>query len=127
MRRPASASEFGQCPEKFTSRALGEQAILPPYFSSCEFRVREVLRRRFPGLLPKDLLYGQVVILIRDATGQSPFRHAQNLVSELNEINDYAGQFHHDTNPDADSTVVTPSELKTYVERALDVVYKGTA
>ena len=28
---------------------------------------------------------------------------------------------------DADSTVVTPSELKTYVERALDAVYKGTA
>jgi hypothetical protein len=44
----------------------------------------------------------------------------------LNEINDYAGQFHHDTNPDADSTSITPSELKTYVERALDVVYKGT-
>ena len=85
------------------------------------------LHRRFPGLLPKDLLFGQVVILIRDATGQSPLRHARNLVSELNEINDYAGQFHHDTNPDADSTVVTPSELKTYVERALDVVYKGTA
>lgn len=84
------------------------------------------LHRRFPGLLPKDLLFGQVVILIRDATGQSPLCHAQNLVSELNEINDYAGQFHHDTNPDADSTAITPSELKTYVERALDVVYKGT-
>jgi len=85
------------------------------------------LHRRFPGLLPKDLLFGQVVILIRDTTSKSPLRHAQNLVVELNEINDYAGQFHHDTNPDADSTVVTPSELKTYVERALDVVYKGTA
>ena len=85
------------------------------------------LHRRFPGLLPKDLLFGQVVILIRDATSNSPLRHAQNVVVELNEINDYAGQFHHDTNPDADSTVVTPSELKTYVERALDVVYKGTA
>lgn len=85
------------------------------------------LHRRFPGLLPKDLLFGQVVILIRDATAQSALRHAQSLVSELNEINDYAGQFHHDTNPDADSTVITPSELKAYVERALDVVYKGTA
>jgi wobble nucleotide-excising tRNase len=84
------------------------------------------LHRRFPGLLPKVLLFGQVVILIRDATVQSPLRHAQNLVNELNEINDYAGQFHHDTNPDADSTVVTPSELKTYVERALEVIYRGS-
>jgi len=85
------------------------------------------LHRRFPGLLPKDHLFGQVVILIRDATVPSPLCHAQNLVIELNEINDYAGQFHHDTNPDADSTVITPSELKTYVGRALDVIYKGTA
>ncbi len=85
------------------------------------------LHRRFPGLLPKELLFGQVVIQIRDSNAQSPLRHAKNLVGELNEINDYAGQFHHDTNPDADSTVVTPSELKTFVERALDVVYKGTA
>jgi wobble nucleotide-excising tRNase len=85
------------------------------------------LHRRFPGLLPKDHLFGQVVILIRDAAGSSPLCHAQNLVAELNEINDYAGQFHHDTNPDADSTAVTPSELKTYVGRVLDVVYKGTA
>jgi wobble nucleotide-excising tRNase len=85
------------------------------------------LHRRFPGLLPKDLLFGNVVILIRDATGKSPLCHAQNLVIELNEINEYAGQFHHDTNPDAESVVITPSELKIYVDRSLEVIYKGAA
>jgi len=84
------------------------------------------LHRRFPGLLPQNLLFGQVVVLIRDSSTTSPLHHAQNLVVELNEINEYAGQFHHDTNPDADNVQITPSELKTYVERALEVIYRGS-
>ena len=71
-------------------------------------------------------MFGNVVVLIRDSLAPSPLCHAKNLVDVLHEINDYAGQFHHDTNPDgADSVVVTASELKTYVDRALSVVHKG--
>jgi wobble nucleotide-excising tRNase len=84
------------------------------------------LHRRFPGLLPKDSMFGQVVALIRDSVAPSPLCYAKNLVNELNEINDYAGQFHHDTNPDADATVVTATELNTFVDRALGVVHRGT-
>ncbi|WP_172672258.1 AAA family ATPase [Variovorax paradoxus] len=85
------------------------------------------LHRRFPGLVSKSLLFGQVVIQIRDAGVPSPLVHAQNLVTELNEINDYAGQFHHDTNPGADTVVVVATELKTYVTRALHIVHRGEA
>jgi wobble nucleotide-excising tRNase len=85
------------------------------------------LHRRFPGLVPKSLLFGQVVIQIRDAEAPSPLVHAQNLVAELNEINDYAGQFHHETNAGADTVVVVAPELKTYVTRALHVVHRGEA
>lgn len=84
------------------------------------------LHRRFPGLLPKDLMFGQVVVLIRDSVATSPLCHAKNLVDELNEINDYAGQFHHDANPDADAAVVTAAELMTFVDRALGVAHRGT-
>ena len=84
------------------------------------------LHRRFPGLLPTGILFGQVVMLIRDSPASSPLHHARCLVSELHEINEYAGQFHHDVNPDADKLVITPSELKTFVDRALNVVHKGT-
>jgi len=83
------------------------------------------LHRRFPGLLPTDLLFGQIITLIRDATASSPLCHAKNLVDELTEINDYAGQFHHDTNPDADTMTISATELKSYVDRALGVVHKG--
>lgn len=85
------------------------------------------LHRRFPGLVLKELLFGQVVALIHNALIPSPLCHAQGLVAELNEINDYAGQFHHDTNPSADTVVVVAAELKIFVERALSVVHKGAA
>lgn len=86
------------------------------------------LHRRFPGLIPKSHLFGQVVIEIRNAADPSPLVHAQTLVAELNEINDYAGQFHHDTNPGgADTVPVVVPELKTFVTRALHVVHRGEA
>ncbi|MCM2341409.1 AAA family ATPase [Rhodoferax sp.] len=83
------------------------------------------LHRRFPGLVPKGLMFGQVVVHIRDSMTPSPLCHAANLVDELNEINDYVGQFHHDTIPDADAASISAPELKTFVDRALCVVHKG--
>ena len=83
------------------------------------------LHRRFPGLLPKDLMFGGVVIRIRDSVAPSPLTHAANLIDALNEVNEYAGQFHHDTNPDADTVVISASELKGFVDDALCIVHKG--
>lgn len=85
------------------------------------------LHRRFPGLLPKKLMFGGLVALIREALPESPLAYAQSLVEELNDINSYAGLFHHNTNPDADSVEVIDGELIGYAERALNVVYQGTA
>lgn len=83
------------------------------------------LHRRFPGFIPEGLLFGDVVALIRDSIAPSSLCHARNLVDELNEINSYAGQFHHDANADQDAPVVTVPELKTIVDQALSVVHKG--
>ena len=86
------------------------------------------LHRRFPGLVPKSLMFGEVVIRIRVATLPSPLVYAQNLVVELNEINEYAVRFHHDTNPGgAEIVAVVASELKTFATRALHVVHRGEA
>ena len=83
------------------------------------------LHRRFPSLVPKSLMFGQVVVLIRDADSASPLRHAQNLIAELIDINEYAGQFHHDTNPGADTAAVVAAELKTFVVRSLHLAHGG--
>lgn len=83
------------------------------------------LHRRFPNLLPKDAMFGAVVNFIKDAQPPSPLRYAANLVDELGEINDYVGQFHHDTNPDADNVLISATELKAFVDRCLHLVHSG--
>lgn len=83
------------------------------------------LHRRFPGLLPKDQMFGGVVAMIRDSVQSSPLAYAQDLIDELNEINGYAGQFHHNTNPDAESAPLVHHELRVFAGRALNVLYQG--
>jgi wobble nucleotide-excising tRNase len=85
------------------------------------------LHRRFPGMINQGLLFGAVVASINNAQQPSPLVHAQNITDELNEINLYVGQFHHDTNPAADQVNVVDGELRTYVTRALAVIHKGDA
>jgi len=85
------------------------------------------LHRRFPGLLPRDQMFGQVLTFIRDAVAPHPAVHAQPLTTELQEINTYAGQFHHDTNPgNSDTVPVVATELKGYCQQALRIVHSGT-
>lgn len=85
------------------------------------------LHRRFPGLINRGLLFGQIVDAINNAPNGSPLVHAQNITNELNEINGYAGQFHHDTNPSADQVQIIDGELRGFVERAINVVHAGMA
>ncbi len=82
--------------------------------------------RRFPGLLPTRCMFGGVISAITHAPKGAPIGHLMPRVGEMSDLNDYAGRFHHDTNPgNADSVPVTDGELKPYVERALALVYQG--
>ncbi|WP_296265537.1 AAA family ATPase [Pseudomonas sp. UBA6562] len=84
------------------------------------------LHRRFPGLVPKDLMFGGILSHIGAVSQSDPLTYAAPLVEELRDINSYAGQFHHDTNPGVcDTLPVTTSELLTYSQRALTLVYRG--
>lgn len=85
------------------------------------------LHRRFPGLINGGLLFGQVIDAIKNAPLGSPLVHAQNITDELTDINSYASQFHHDTNPAADQVQIIDGELRQYVERAINVVHAGVA
>jgi wobble nucleotide-excising tRNase len=83
------------------------------------------LHRRFPGLITPGHLFGTVVQQINTAQHPNPLVYARNITNELNEINSYAGQFHHDTNPAADQVQIVDSELLTFVERAIKVIHAG--
>lgn len=84
------------------------------------------LHRRFPGLVPRELMFGAILSHIGTVSHTDPLAYAAPLVEELRDINSYAGQFHHDTNPGVcDTLPVTTSELLTYCQRALTIVYRG--
>jgi wobble nucleotide-excising tRNase len=84
------------------------------------------LHRRFPSLIPQDRVFGQVVEWIKSKEHSHPVASVKHLVQELNEINEYAGQFHHDTDQGNDDVlVIAPTELRTYAQRALNILYKG--
>ena len=83
------------------------------------------LHRRFPGLINKGWLFGQIVAEIQSAPPSSPLIHAKNITKELNEINGYAGQFHHDTDPGRNLVEITDGELRVFVERSLRLIHAG--
>ena len=82
------------------------------------------LRRRFPGYFSSRLLFGGLIDAISEAVSPSPLVYAQGIVQELNDINSYVGQFHHDV-PDGGQVQIIEAELRSYVERALELLYQG--
>lgn len=84
------------------------------------------LHRRFPGLISAGKLFGEIIQMIVAAQVGSPLHNALPITVELQEINSYAGRFHHDTNPNAANEPVYPGELNTYCTRALKIIYSGS-
>ncbi|MEQ4519788.1 AAA family ATPase [Pseudarthrobacter sp. B907] len=82
------------------------------------------LHRRFPGgLLPARATLGAVLLHIKDQVAPSPLVHIHHLLPELNEINNYASRFHHDTASDCDAEVADAQEVEAYGTRTLKVIY----
>ena len=83
------------------------------------------LHRRFPGHIPKNQMFGRIITDQIVPATQEPLSHLLQHVTELREINDYASQFHHDTNEDADSVNVVDAELLPIARQSLDVIYRN--
>lgn len=81
--------------------------------------------RRFPGTIPRKLLFRQIVALSVDPATTGPLINLRPLAQELLDVNDYAGQFHHDTNQSADTVQVVDAELLTFARRALTLIYQN--
>ncbi len=81
--------------------------------------------RRFPGKIPRKLTFGQIIGLALDPATTGPLTNLRPLAQELVDINEYAGQFHHDTNQSADTVQVVESELLVFARRALTLIYQN--
>lgn len=82
-------------------------------------------RRRFPRCIPRKSTLGLIIGGIRDSTKTEPLAYLKRLLSELTEINEYACQFMHDTNPNADAIPINEGELLTKARQTLDFIYKN--
>ncbi|MFD0044925.1 AAA family ATPase [Pseudarthrobacter scleromae] len=81
------------------------------------------LHRRFPQAIREGLLLGEAIAKIRSSAAPSPLHFAVSVVDEIEKINTYAGNFHHDTNPGYVAAPVSRKELRDFASRTMDVVH----
>ncbi|MEK7262544.1 MAG: hypothetical protein AAB194_04455, partial [Pseudomonadota bacterium] len=81
------------------------------------------------GHIPRSTLFGRVIKLINEADASSPLANLKPIVTDLDELNDYVGQFHHDTDIATEhvenSVEIRDGELVMYARLALQLIYKG--
>jgi wobble nucleotide-excising tRNase len=81
--------------------------------------------RRFPGKIPRKLMFGQIIALAVDPVTTGPLTNLHPFAKELGEVNDYVSQFHHDTNPNSDTAPIVDAELLVFARRALNLIYQN--
>lgn len=81
------------------------------------------LHRRFPGKLSSSSMLGAAISEIDGAVLPNPLVHMQNSIPELRDLNSFAGNFHHDTNPGYASHIADPTSIATFGQRVLDVLH----
>lgn len=81
--------------------------------------------RRFPGRIPRRVMFGQLISLAQQATPPDPLANLVPILNELSEVNDYIGRFHHDAKPDDGLAQIVDAELLYFAERVLNLIYKN--
>jgi wobble nucleotide-excising tRNase len=72
-----------------------------------------------PGEFPDTLMVGEICKRVRDA---GPAHTLYDLLDELEELNDYAKNYHHATNEDHASFPIVEGELRGYGIRILEIM-----
>jgi wobble nucleotide-excising tRNase len=81
--------------------------------------------RRFPGKIPRKLMFGHIISIVADPNTGEPLSFLRPFAKEMGEVNDYAGQFHHDTNTCCETAPVVDGELLVFANRALMLIYQN--
>jgi hypothetical protein len=81
--------------------------------------------RRFPRRIPRKQMFGQIISLATAAQTGNPLVYLKPLLKEMGEVNEYAGQFHHDTNSGNETNTDADAELLCFAKRALTLIYQN--
>jgi hypothetical protein len=79
--------------------------------------------RRFPGLIPRGLMFGQIIDMVAAQNVTGPLANLRPLVPALKRVNDFIKGFMHDDGEVDSSALPSDSELRTYAEQALNLIY----
>lgn len=80
------------------------------------------LRLRFPERFRADMWLGEFISEIRKAEEEDSLATMQEHLSELEAINNYSKRYHHDQNPNAHAEHISDAELRSYVEKTLELI-----
>lgn len=72
-------------------------------------------RMHFPKHFTCGKWLGDFIQMVKDSTDDKPYYYLKDsILPELEAINEYSKQYHHDTNPGADSVPISPIELRNF-------------
>jgi wobble nucleotide-excising tRNase len=83
------------------------------------------LHKRFPGRLKQGVTLGLVLDQIKNANPANPLAALQPSLQGLHALNDFAGQFHHDTDGAVPVENVTDAELRAFGQQAMRLIHSG--
>jgi wobble nucleotide-excising tRNase len=81
--------------------------------------------RRFPSVIPRRKRLGDIIQLVGAAKAPSPLANLKPVLQKIKEVNEYAREFHHDANPQADTAPVLDAELLPFARKALELIYEN--
>jgi wobble nucleotide-excising tRNase len=80
------------------------------------------MRTKFPESWKADEWLGDMIKKIRDAQPSDVLHHAVHLVTGLTEVNDWGKRYYHGETDGSDAGAVDATELKGYVEQAIEII-----
>lgn len=81
--------------------------------------------RRFPGKIGRKQMFGEIINQVHNSLDGEPLAYLKPQLEEMDEVNNYARQFHHDTNSNFEQALIVDGELLAFAKRALALIYKN--
>ena len=81
------------------------------------------LHRRFPVHIPRGEMLGPIIHNHIKPASSGPLTNMQHCLHELDAVNDYTKQFHHDPSTASDAVSAIDAQLLHFARKALNIIY----
>lgn len=110
--------------EKYLNEGISGQQQLRNVAICIRLLLEGYLKLRFPGKFTESEWLGDFIKKIENASNGEPLINIKPQLNELKDINNFSKKYHHSINPNADYEAIIDTELKSFVDRTLKIVFK---